>query len=313
MNDYYMFDRLQELVGCRTPHNIHPSNNYAFRFAQRSLLDRLFSTAKLKTPETWDQEFCWMLWALLGFIPIIRTDKYGIIPQFGTPGGYGIFYQPVYVQVASGDASLTGTYSIGNNCALWKLTPDYAGLTDIVNLYAEQLALAYAAVYSSLTNSRVAFAIGAKNKGAAHTVKAIYDMVQSGESVIVYRDQDIPKATAEERAKDNDPFFNMSFDVKSNYIVHDLLIDIQTIYANFDREIGVPSSGVEKRERKTNVEIATGNLDGSARARAWFDQARRSLEQVFDVFPELEGHLDFTPVYPSDPETAVEGGSGYVD
>ena len=54
---------------------------------------------------------------------------------------------------------------------------------------------------------------------------------------------------------DDDMFTFVDFQVKENYITDKLLHDTETVYHQFDNEVGIPSNPQEKKERMVTNEI----------------------------------------------------------
>lgn len=265
-------------------------NDLNTAYFMRSLYQRIISGAKFKLPESWSQGeryfknvlFC------MGYIPIVRTEKYGKIPQIGTPEGYGLFMQPTHILVAQ--SLVEGRFEIGNDCEVVHLTPDWLGVWDIVEHYAIRLSVAITSVDVSLMNSRVSILAAAKNKSASETLKYLYERVSAGEPFSVY--DKILKDTSSE--SNPEPIWTFSQDVGNNYITDKLLADMETILKQFDNEVGILALG-QKKERMITDEVATLNDDACARSSTWFESLSKSFDNVNRLFPDL--NLSFTLRY----------------
>ena len=265
-------------------------NDINTQYYMRALYQRLISGTTFKLPKAWSQGARYFKNVLfsLGFIGVIKTDEYGIIPQICTPKGYGLFLQPTEILVAQPLVNFTGT--IGEDCEIIHLTNDWLGVWDIVEHFAIRLSVAITSVDVSLVNSRVSILAAAKNKSASETLKFLYEKISAGEPFGVY-----DKAIKEEGidGKD-DPIWTFSQDVKNNYITDKLLENVDTILRQFDNEIGILAMN-DKKERMITDEVSAINDDACARATSWEQNLTESFDRVNALFPEL--NLSFTIKY----------------
>ena len=265
-------------------------NDLNTAYYMRALYQRVISGAKFKLPEAWDQGKRYFKNVLfsLGFIGIVKTPEYGVIPQICAPRGYGLFLQPTDLLVAQPLVNFQGT--IGKDCELIHLTNDWLGVWDIVEHYAIRLSIAITSVDVSLINSRVSLLAAAKNKSAANTLKYLYEQISAGEPFAVY-----DKALKSEGInEDGEPIWTYSQDVANNYITDKLLADIDTILRQFDNEIGILALN-GKKERMITNEVEAEADDSCARASTWEENLTDSFNRVNKLFPEL--NLSFTLKY----------------
>ena len=188
---------------------------------------------------------------------------------------------------------------IGEDVEVIHLTPDWCGVWDIVEHWALRLSMAFTSLDVALINSRAAIMAAAKNKSAQETLKALYEKLSAGESLLVY-----DKAMKSESLEESEPIWTQAIDVKNNYIVTDLLADIQTIVNDFDREIGIAAIG-QKKERMITDEVAQLTADSAARSDCWFECLSRSYDKVNELFPELD--LSFEMNYGGELHSYVKG------
>lgn len=292
MADYspLFYPELNNYVSMHTPAGVHTTNDATTVYYQRMLYQRAMSVFEWEIPENWDLPYLQWVLSTTGYAIVLDTDqhttdpsrKFGIIPQWGTLYGYGIYYQPTKATVANPLVHAQGL-QIGQDCELIRLTPDYSGLWDIIQTYAELLSLAATATSMSLINSRVAFAIAAKNKSAANTIKAIYNKVRMGEPAVVYDGSFIQDANS----ADPQPWSAFTQDVKNNYIADQTLEAFNTILAQYDEEVGIPSlrgAVGNKKERVTNEEVHRNDAAVTARCSIWLDTLTRSIDKVNNMF-----------------------------
>ena len=258
-------------------------NDINTAYYMRSLYHRVISGITFNVPKEWNIGLRYFKNCLFihGYIGVINTPKYGIIPQWGTPKGYGIFYQPTEFLVTSPHEGISGTYNIGENCEIIHLTNDWMGIWDIIEHYAIRLSTAITSVDVSLMNSRLSFLAAAKNKSAAEALKFLYEKISAGEPFAVY-----DKVLKSDALSEDDPIWNVTKDVANNYITDKLLNDIDTILKQFDAEIGIRAMN-GKKERMLTSEVDALNEDAVARSMSWKDCMDDSIKLVNELYPTL--------------------------
>ena len=257
-------------------------NDLNTSFYMRALYQRALAGTTFVLPKSWRRAKRYFKNVLfsLGYIGIIDTPKYGIIPQICTFSGYGLFLQPVEMIVSQPLVSFRGT--IGENCELIHLCGDYMGIWDIVEHFAIRLSVAITSVDCALMNERVSLLAAAKSKQASETLKYLYEKISAGEPFAVY-----DKAIKSDSIDGSDePIWTFSQDVSNQYISDKLLADIDTILMQFDKEIGIAAVG-EKKERMLTDEIAMQNEDACARSSTWFENLSDSFDLANELFPDL--------------------------
>ena len=149
MSAPYYYDYINKQNSTVKPSTVHIHNTGLSMFFKRYLLQRAISVFKWKLPETWSKDYflyslyCW------GYVAIVNTDKFGVIPQACGLSGYDVFYQPTNAIIAN--PLLRGTLQpkIGKECTLIKLQPDYGNVMGLVDyygdLYGQELRLEFCA------------------------------------------------------------------------------------------------------------------------------------------------------------------------
>ena len=265
-------------------------NDFNTAFYMRALWQRAIAGTSFKFPKSWRRAKRYFKNVLfsLGFIGVIDTPEYGVIPQICTFSGYGLYLQPVIMLVSQPLVNFEGT--IGENCELIHLCGDFRGIWDIVEHFAIRLSVAITSVDCALMNERISFLAAGKSKQASETLKYLYEKISAGEPFAVY-----DKAIKSDSIDGSDePIWTYSQDVASQYISDKLLADIDTILMQFDKEIGIAAVG-EKKERMLTDEIAMQNEDACARSSTWFENLSDSFDLVNELFPDLG--LSFTMKY----------------
>lgn len=275
MNEYFDYEYLNQYNGLRSPAGT-VENTYIVRYFMRSLYQRALSVIDFTLPESWNVQYFKNVLFRNGFIGVINTSKYGVIPQVCTLTGYGIWMQPTNILVSQPLVRFDG--EIGKNCELIKLTPDYFGIWDVVEHYAKMLAQDWTALNMAIENSKISKIAGAKNKAAAETLKVIAEKISSGEPVVVYD----KKLQTDGMSGDDLPIWSLSFDNK-DFHVNEILESITTILNMYDREIGIPTLN-DKKERYISTEVETMVTDSCARIHTWEECLRESIDKTNALF-----------------------------
>ena len=275
------YDQINAIEGQYTPSMVKSFNNKVFIFWERALFQRAASVIDFNgLPDMWEgtrKDFFIYCLFKFGFIGVMDTKDYGLIFQPGTLMGYDLYYQPTKFIIANPHISIeTKEFTIGEDTELIKLTPDYMGIWDIISYYAEKLATLDNAINMSLINNKFAFMLAAKNKQASEAFKKMIDKVNAGEPAVIY-DQ---KLVNDQQDK-TEPWQLWSRDhMKENYLTTMQLADFNTILHNFDKEIGIPTIPVEKKERMITDEAQSTVIDAISRSEIWLETLESSLNIV---------------------------------
>lgn len=265
-------------------------NDQNTAFYMRALYQRVLAGLKLNFPKSWKRAKRYFKNVLFsqGFIAVIKTPEYGIIPQICGFSGYGLYLQPTKILVNQPLVQFEGT--IGKDCELIHLCGDYRGVWDIIEHYAIRLSIAITSADCALINERVSILAAAKNKSASETLKYLFERISAGEPFNVF-----DKELKDDGLSESDSIWTFSQDVANQYVSDKLLADIDTILQQFDREVGIASVG-EKKERMIQDEVAIQIQDSCARSDTWFENMSDSYDNVNNLFPELGG-IGFTMFY----------------
>ena len=315
----FYYEELNNMRGHKVPSTNVCYSSEVYYFFWRSLYQRLASKFKWTVPEHWEKEMFEFLLYAYGFVGIFDTDKYartvkekfGIIPAQATVSGVGVQMQPTEIRTANPYFYMPKSEIIYDGAGLIKLTGDYRGILDIVDFYAERLAVLWGSIDQSIINSRFAYIISANSTAAAATLKAIFDARNSGKPLMVYDKDKLKKKDAVDSQtsplEDKEPFEVLDLAVGQNYITDKLLADYRRIVSQFDNEIGIPNNPVDKAERLISNEVESNSVETVARFEYFMDCLDRSLKRTYKVFPELETELKVEPrTYDTGQTGAVE-------
>lgn len=298
MFDYYQVSNIMQ--SAKVPGAVNLTNNYTASYFAKYLLEKAISVFKWELPETWDKDYFLYCLYVMGFVGIIKTDKYGVIPQWGTLNGYNVYYAPARFMV-SNPLLDTREYTLHENCELIKLQGNYTGIWDMICYYAGKMALLAEALDMNAINSKSSKIFFAKNKGAAETLKKLYDRVTSGNTSVVV-DADL----LDENGKLTWEFFVDN--LQQNYIVDDLLIDLRKLENEFCTDLGIPNTNTDKRERLTDDEVNANNVETYTRAELWLERIRECIDRVQSMF-DVEISVDWR-VKPNEGNAVTLGSSG---
>lgn len=256
-----------------------PEANLSWMF-QRYLMQKAISVFRWTIPETWDKDYFLYCLYCFGRVAVVNTSKFGVIPQACGLMGYNVYYRPTNAIITN--PLLTGILQprINVECVVLKLQPDYGGIIDMVQYYANLMAQASAAVGINLANSKLAYAFFAENKALGDTFKKMYDAIANGQPAVA-----VGKDLADEQGRPRWTPFQQ--DVKATYITGDLLRDLRTIENRFDTDIGIPNANTEKRERMIVDEVNANNVETYSKCELWLEQLRESCNRANDMFPGL--------------------------
>ena len=280
------YDQINNIEGHRQPSMMKYCNSITYAYWQRSLFQRAISTIDFTgLPEEWEGSvrdfFYWCIFAY-GYVGVFDSPEFGISFQPGNLRGFDFYYQPVEFIVANPKLKgMTGTFKIHETCELIKLTPDWRGIWDIICYYAMLLSLLDSGITGSITGTKFSYLLGAKNKSAAETIKAIFTRIFSGEPAVVYDNNLLPN---DPNSKDEPFQFIERSNLKSSYLVTDQLMDRSTLLSSFDAEIGIRSLPYNKKERLVTAEAESREQDSTARLMVWKKTLDSSLEQVNKMF-----------------------------
>ena len=279
------YHQINTIEGTYTPSMVKSFNNRVFHLWERALFQRAASVIDFNNlPETWEgpvKDFFIYCLYKFGYVGVFETKENGLIFQPGSLSGYDIYYQPVKFLVANPHLTIQeNEFTIGENCELIKLTPDYMGIWDIITYYAEKLSVLDNAINMSLINNKYAFMLAAKNKQASEAFKKMLDKVNAGEPAVIYD----MKLINDQQDKTEPWQFWARDHMKENYLTTMQLDDFKTILNMFDKEVGIPTVPIEKKERMITDEANSTVIDAISRSEIWLDTLTSSLKYVNEHF-----------------------------
>lgn len=273
----YNYEMINLFNSSCSPSTLHTKNTQMFTFFKKYLLEKVMSEFEFELPEMWDKNYFMYSVFLNGYLTIVNTDKFGVICQHCGLRGYNIYYNPTHAIIVN--PLLTGILEpkIGTQCSLIKLQPDYSGVSDIVNYYADNMAMTAETCEMNIMNSKLSFLFAVRGKSQAESMKKILDQVMRGELGVFY-DEKL------KMGNDNIPLDFFNNDLKKNFIAPELQDTLRRWEEMFCNEIGIPNVRSDKKERMIVDEVNSNNIECFTKAELWLETLKEGIEQTNKMF-----------------------------
>lgn len=278
----YEYDFINRYNSHIQPSTVHSQNNATAWYFRRYLIQKILSVFEFEgIPENWDKDYFLYGLFLGGFVGVVETDKFGVIPQAGnfncSLAGVNVFYRPTYIVITN--HLLRGILQprIGIECELIKMQPDYGSCWDIVSYYADLLALATESLAVNIVNSKLAYVFACDSKNVAESFKKMFDSINNANPA-VFADSKLFNESGE-------PLWTtFQNNLKQNYVAGDMLNDMLKIDARFCTEIGIPNVNMAKSSGVTDNEVEANNIDTKTKVSLWLETISEGLEKVNQMF-----------------------------
>lgn len=273
----FFYDHINAQNSIIQPSTVHVSDTGLSRFFQRYLFQKAISVFKWSLPKEWSRDYFLYVLYCWGFVAVINTDKFGVIPQGCGLQGYDVFYRPTTAIITNPLLSGILQPRIGKQCTLFKLQPDYGGIYDLVSYYADMMALSAQTAGINLLNSRLSYVFTAGDKNVSESLKKLYDRIAQGDPAVV---QD--KALLKD---DGSPAWTQfQQNVGQNYIVSEILSDLRKWETMFDTDVGIPNANTDKRERLLTDEVNANNQETSSKCALWLEELQQAAVETQNMF-----------------------------
>ena len=268
------------------PSTSHATETELSRFFQRYLLQEAISVFKWTMPKTWSKDYFLYTLYTYGFVAVVNTNKYGVIPQMCGLRGYDVMYRPTNAVITN--PLLTGILEprIGKQCTLIKLQPDYGGIMDLVTKYADIMAMTMQTAGCNIQASKLAYVFTAENKAGAEAFKKMYDAIAGGNAMVV---QDAKL----KRTDGTNAWEMFTNNLRNNYVAGDMLVDLQKWRNMFCTEIGIPNANTEKKERMLSDEVNANNQETYTKSDMWLEKLKEGCKEAEEMFPGIELAVDW--------------------
>ena len=278
-------ENINLLESLEIPNTYWNNKTLEYKYWFRSLLQKIDSALIFKgLPKGWNEDFFHLCLWVRGFVSVFETNRKDLL-KYGEDGivfqpchlsGYDFYYQPTTCNISN--PFYTKNLIIGKECEILKLTPDYRSVLDIIDFYASLLSECTKSIQMGLVNAKVPLILSANTQGQAETLKKVYDKVQAGETIIIWKNTDLDDSDGEV-IPSKEPFEAWTQDFKDSYIVTPLLENMNTLLNSFYNEIGIPVS-VEKKERLITSETEFSNAQSQARIACWVETLNECLKVI---------------------------------
>lgn len=295
-NPPYDYSVINAYNGVISPSTVHIKNTGLARFFKRYLLQEAMSVFEWTMPDSWERNYFLYVLYVWGYIGVLDAgERFGVIPQHCGLSGYSVQYQPteaIFANPLFGSKRLT----LGSECELIRLQPDYLGLYDIVDYYGDLMALTAETAGVNILNSKLSYIFAAQNKAAAESYKKIYDEVSGGNPAVF-----VDKNLLDDEGRLTVQLFEQN--VGQNFIADRLLDSMQTIRNQFLTAVGIPNANTDKRERLITSEVDANNFETRANCVLWLDELQKCCRRASDMFG-IELTVDWRKDLRDEPETA---------
>lgn len=275
-----LYDIVNEYESRQNPNTLHITNTWDYRIWFRYFLERVYSLFIFDNlPSFWKTDYIYPVLFLQGNFAVFKSKDFGIIPQGGMPYGFNVFYMPTnYIVTNPAFGAKEYNLVIGENCEIVTLTNDWCGIGDLINTYAQRVALLLSDVDVASAMSKYGTVFTAKNKAAAESFKVIFDDIMSGKLAVVTNQSLYDSTTGKEL------YGQLNTDVeKSMNVVINALEAIDKIKKDFDLEIGLYHAP-DKKERLITYEIASSTNGVMSKCELWMEKMQDGFDRVNRMF-----------------------------
>lgn len=264
------YDDLKRKFFAEKPRDVDGVANQSAWYHSRRLLRQLFGRFEFTIPEDWPLDYFMTCLFIEGEICITDTPA-GVIPLRCGHSGINMYNEPTECVIANpvlGEMRRT----IGENCALVRINPDFSGVMEIINRYAALLAMCDSSMAVTLMNAKVAFIGMASSKAQSNTMKKMYDALSMGQPAIFVNGDAVNKENF---------FFN---NVKQNFVGEEIQRVKRMIQNDFLTEIGLNNANLDKRERMIQSEVDANNEEIQNNVQLWLDNIREGFRVAGSLY-----------------------------
>ena len=271
-----MTDKINYMETRVSPSTVHCQNTALFNFFFRYLYLKTTSIFRWLLPKNFEKNYYDMSVFLGGYVTIVETDKFGVIPQWTGLRGYNVQYQPTHAIVVNPLISGILEPEIGRNCVVIKLNPDYLGIYDLIAFHADMMALCAENAGVNEVNSQLAYVFATEDKATSETFKKMYDTIHSGNPAVV-----VGKNLFD---NDGNPLWNtFTQKLKENYIAPDVLATLKKWEQRYLTCIGIKTAP-DKKERMITDEALANDDETSTLIDIWLESLQDGCKKARDMF-----------------------------
>ena len=280
MSAPYYYDVLNQAMSSLSPSTYHCSNTALHSYYVRYLIQQAIAQFDWTLPEEWDKDYFLYVLYCWGYIGILESSAFGVIPQQCTLRGLNLYYHPTNIVVANPVLNRVepGLHDleIGVGCEVLHLQPDYGPILDKVSYYADMMALCDESAGINLINSQLSYVLYADNKVMAETLKKLFDKLHSGEPAV---------AITSKAHKDGMPSWEpFAQNVGQNFIADKIMQTKSAFKDMFLTDLGIPNSNTEKKERLLVDEVNANNVETALVPDLWLSMLKDQCKRVRNHF-----------------------------
>lgn len=277
MYDPISWADINNVTGHVDPSTVHTDSVLQNYFMHYLLMD-VFSIYEWSgIPDSWNMDFFRFVLFMAGYVGILNTDRYGVIPQICRAYGIGVYYQPIRALFSNPIFAENYDLAIDKNCTIIKLQPDYTGIMNLVSFYADMMALSAESAGVNLQNTKLAYLFMSSNKQEAESWKKIMDQILAGN----------PAAYADEKLFDregNPKYVLFNNNLQQTYIAGDILEDMRKWKLMFNEDVGIPTVHTDKKERLTTDEVNSNNTENRSKCEVWLETLQEGVKKTNELF-----------------------------
>lgn len=252
------------------PSTVNGQNTNATLYEKRYLYQLIFSRFKFGLPKDWNLNFFRYWLFSWGSIAVMYTREYGWICAPYSVSQINMYWNPKEIVITNSYLTNPKYGVIGVNSGIIKLFDDYGGLDDLVRHYAVKLAQIDRCIDVNLMNANVTKYFEARNKKHAQEIKDLYAQSTQGEPLVVANE-------SVTKGKQIDTLYK---DIKTTYIVNDLLQSKRTIINEFLTKIGIANANYDKRERLNTDEVNQNDEETKAMINVIYDNIKEGIAEI---------------------------------
>lgn len=252
------------------PGTVEGQNTSATLYEKRYLYQLIFSRFKFGLPKDWNLNFFRYWLFSWGSIAVMYTREYGWICAPYSVSQINMYWNPKEIAITNSYLTNPKYGVIGVNSGIIKLFDDYGGLDDLVRHYAVKLAQIDRCIDVNLMNANVTKYFEARNKKHAQEIKDLYAQSTQGEPLVVANE-------SVTKGKQIDTLYK---DIKTTYIVNDLLQSKRTIINEFLTKIGIANANYDKRERLNTDEVNQNDEETKAMINVIYDNIKEGIAEI---------------------------------
>lgn len=274
----YMYDFMMKYETFSNPNMLHLTSTVDYHTYFRYFLQRVMSLFIFDgLPQTWDENYMKIVLFLSGKVGVVSPPELGVIPQQCTPYGYNIYYRPTNIIISNPafPSTIKNDYIIGKDCEMILMSPDWLGVADLINAYAQRMALILSSGDVASALSKIGYVFFADDKATAESYKVAFDDIQSGKLAVVTSKKMLDGFKSHD-VLSGDISTKMDTLIKA----YDTAMKLQS---DFDKEVGIYAPS-DKKERLVLDEVAQARETAFSRCELWLDCINKSLTKVNSMF-----------------------------